>query len=450
MSSYFNSTSLYKNLTSKWKQGDEEDTWKIKAVEVAVKKLRKQPGEVDKLNEALTHKKSDTECVLLPRSQDGRIQVLHKKMLPQVMYCRVWRWPDLINQNELKSVPNCQYPPQQRDNTRVCINPYHYIRVEHQLYPSVVVPERMSDQQSLNGSNSPYQYDNDFRTQSLAVLDPSMNNGSSSPYAESYYSAHNNMSPCSYPGSVSSLGPNNNMDANSHSPPPRCSENNSIQMMDCDMQQNQVAITTNIAPAPEPWCQIIYYELCSKVGNAFLGREPKIIVDGFTNCSYSNRFSLGALSNIRRNGQIEATRRGIQKGILLEDNGSQVYVRNLSSGSIFFQSKTHNVENGLNNHTVIKLLPDQNHKIFDYNVFENILQDILNSNSDTTYDQVYSLHEHCVIRISFLKGWGSIYMRQDVTSTPCWIEIQLRRPSTLLDQSLQHLGTSNLGITSTS
>lgn len=53
----------------------------------------------------------------------------HRKGLPHVIYCRVWRWPDLQSHHELKAVDHCQFPfsAKQKD---VCINPYHYQRVE--------------------------------------------------------------------------------------------------------------------------------------------------------------------------------------------------------------------------------------------------------------------------------------------------------------------------------
>ena len=82
-------------------------------------------------------------------------QVSHRKGLPHVIYCRVWRWPDLQSHHELKVllpsylIPNpppapqaldvCEYPftAKQKD---VCINPYHYKRVESPVLPPVLVP----------------------------------------------------------------------------------------------------------------------------------------------------------------------------------------------------------------------------------------------------------------------------------------------------------------------
>ena len=57
-------------------------------------------------------------------------EVSHRKGLPHVIYCRLWRWPDLQNHHELKSIDSCQFAFNfKRDD--VCINPYHYIRVEN-------------------------------------------------------------------------------------------------------------------------------------------------------------------------------------------------------------------------------------------------------------------------------------------------------------------------------
>ena len=78
-----------------WKQGDEEEKWAEKAVDALVKKLKKTKGAIESLETALSNPGSPTKCVTIPRSLDGRLQVSHRKGLPHVIYCRVWRWPDL-------------------------------------------------------------------------------------------------------------------------------------------------------------------------------------------------------------------------------------------------------------------------------------------------------------------------------------------------------------------
>lgn len=112
-----------------WKQGDEEEKWAEKAVDVLVKKLKKKKGAMEELERALSCPGQPSNCVTIPRSLDGRLQVSHRKGLPHVIYCRVWRWPDLQSHHELKALECCEFPfgSKQKD---VCINPYHYKRVD--------------------------------------------------------------------------------------------------------------------------------------------------------------------------------------------------------------------------------------------------------------------------------------------------------------------------------
>jgi hypothetical protein len=58
-----------------WKQGDEEEKWAEKAVDLLVKKLKKQKGALDNLEKALSCPGAVTKCVTIPRSLDGRLQV---------------------------------------------------------------------------------------------------------------------------------------------------------------------------------------------------------------------------------------------------------------------------------------------------------------------------------------------------------------------------------------
>ena len=68
-----------------------------------------------------------------------QIQVSQKKGLPHVIYCRLWRFPDLQSHHELKPVEHCCFAFHLR-REEVCVNPYHYTKVDQPMLPPVMVP----------------------------------------------------------------------------------------------------------------------------------------------------------------------------------------------------------------------------------------------------------------------------------------------------------------------
>uniref|UniRef100_A0A672YPG4 Mothers against decapentaplegic homolog n=1 Tax=Sphaeramia orbicularis TaxID=375764 RepID=A0A672YPG4_9TELE len=321
-----------------WKQGDEEEKWAEKAVDSLVKKLKKKKGAMEELERALSCPGQPSKCVTIPRSLDGRLQVSHRKGLPHVIYCRVWRWPDLQSHHELKALECCEFPfgSKQKD---ICVNPYHYRRVE-----------------------TP-----DLR--------------------------------------------------------PVCYEE------------------------PEYWCSVAYYELNNRVGETFHASSRSVLVDGFTDPSNNkNRFCLGLLSNVNRNSTIEHTRRHIGKGLHLYYVGGEVYAECLSDSSIFVQSRNCNFQHGFHATTVCKIPSGCSLKIFNNQLFAQLLAQSVNHG----FEVVYELTKMCTIRMSFVKGWGAEYHRQDVTSTPCWIEVHLHGPLQWLDKVLTQMGSPHNPISSVS
>lgn len=461
----FNHPFVRRLLGANWKQGDEEDTWRDKAIDVLFRKLKKEPDDqYTKLRDALDSRCESTDCVTLTKSQDGRIQVCHRKMYPHLISCRVFRWPDLQQQAELKTVHACY--TSNRD--KVCINPYHYSRVDRNpsIFPPVVTPRNQMEISNASPMppGSPESY---FSTNSSFMPSTSLTHQSPPPnYQENQMDSMYYMSVQQQPFNISphvnyqQFSPlseskwyygTNGLTSHANSPPTFES-----QTPPPGYQQQQTHMDTTedniITDSTEHWCRITYAELTQKVGEPFKSSSSKIIVDGFTNPSVHNRrFSLGVLSNINRNSSIEETRRAIRKGICLENNNNQIYVLNMSESSIFFHSKNCNVENELDQHAVVKIEPQVRKKIFDQRIFDDLVDQAIRQKDDgLTFQGLFSLIEHCIIKMSFVKGWGSIYQRQDVTATPCWIEIHLLKPYALIDQYLREIKPPMLQITSTS
>ncbi|XP_013418844.1 mothers against decapentaplegic homolog 3 isoform X2 [Lingula anatina] len=402
-----------------WKKGDSadrEDKWSEKAVKSLVKKLKKTGG-LDELQKAITTQDQNTKCITIPRSLDGRLQVSHRKGLPHVIYARLWRWPDLQNHHELRAIDTCEYAFHlKRDE--VCVNPYHYSRVETPVLPPVLVPRQTGEipadfQPPIDDYSNTVPENIDFPA---GVSESSFQLPETPP-----------------PGYMSEEGDNN--------------ENS--QGMD-GVDQIPASPSMDLEPVtytePTHWCSISYYEMNTRVGETFHASQPSLTVDGFTDPSNSERFCLGLLSNVNRTQQVEMTRRHIGKGVRLYYIGGEVFAECLSESAVFVQSPNCNQRYGWHPATVCKIPPGCNLKIFNNQEFAALLAQSVNQG----FESVYQLTRMCTIRMSFVKGWGAEYRRQTVTSTPCWIEIHLNGPLQWLDKVLTQMGSPRLPCSSMS
>ncbi|XP_063695250.1 mothers against decapentaplegic homolog 3-like [Bolinopsis microptera] len=434
---------IVKRLLS-WKRGngDEEDKWAEKAVKSLVKKLKKTGG-LDELEKAITSQ-GPTLCVKIPRSLDGRLQVSHRKGLPHVIYCRLWRWPDLQSHHELRALDCCEFAFHlKRDE--VCVNPFHYQRIETPVLPPVLVPR-------------PHNLDHfaiksEFKSPGNNLLENQYSPGSQSDTNNNF-----SMSVESPPSYLSSPEPHSQ-------PPPTAQPPTADSITSSPQSVIHSPMTPDIRPPTSPaiphplthhnipaefqaiqfvepkfWCDISYYELNNRVGEAFHASESSLWIDGFTDPSNNRRFCLGQLTNINRTSPVEKCRKQIGKGIHLQYVQGEVHAVCLSDSSIFVQSQNCNQRNGWHPNTVCKIPTGCHLNIFNNTEFANLLSQSVGHG----FEAVYQLARMCTFRISFVKGWGAEYSRQDVTSTPCWIEVKLNGPLQWLDKVLSQMGAPNL------
>lgn len=452
MTSLISLSSPVKRLLG-WKRGEGEEKWSEKAVKSLVKKLKKSGG-LEELEKAVSSQSSSTKCITIPRSLDGRLQVSQRKGLPHVIYCRLWRWPDLQTHHELHALERCEYAFQlKRDE--VCINPYHYQRVETPVLPPILVPRQPEGgltgnvhPPSLPTNNNRPITNTATTIEDFPSLDDLASSIADSPDFIMSTTEVNSPSPASMVGSESG----GTFPLSETPPPGYMSEDGDTQEPADGMNIIRVSPSPPIDAQPvmycEPafWCSISYYELNTRVGETFHASQPSITVDGFTDPSNSERFCLGLLSNVNRNPVVEQTRRHIGKGVRLYYIGGEVFAECLSDSSIFVQSPNCNQRYGWHPATVCKIPPGCNLKIFNNQEFAALLSQSVSQG----FEAVYQLTRMCTIRMSFVKGWGAEYRRQTVTSTPCWIELHLNGPLQWLDRVLTQMGSPRLPCSSMS
>lgn len=200
---------------------------------------------------------------------------------------------------------------------------------------------------------------------------------------------------------------------------------------------------------PSNWCSIVYYEFNQRIGEVFNATSNNVSVDGYTSpiCnSYGRRFSLGMFSNANRIATVESCRRHIGKGVNIYNDNGDIYLENMSESAVFVQSRNANQENKCELNAVSKVFPGYTLKVFQSKLFAQLLRESV----DVGYDTVHELANMCLVNVSFVKGWGSHYYRQQVSACPCWIEVRLNGAFHWLDRVLKEMGSSTNPVTSVS
>lgn len=184
---------------------------------------------------------------------------------------------------------------------------------------------------------------------------------------------------------------------------------------------------------------------------------------------HQNRFCLGPLTNVNRTPASEKARLHIGRGIAIEGRpDGSVYLSCLGDYSVFVQSYYLDREAGrAPGDAVHKIHPHAPLlKVFDLRqCYHQMIQQVEQATITAQAQAVAvsgrghirsvplggginigppagigadDLRRLCILRLSFVKGWGPDYNRKTIKETPCWIEVQLNRALQLLDEVLRN------------
>ncbi|XP_037728290.1 mothers against decapentaplegic homolog 6-like [Drosophila subpulchrella] len=275
---------------------------------------------------------------------------------------RLFFWAGMRSGEELKRLPVC---PAAHDCIYTCCNPLHWFRILHQPESEAQPPPyQRSKMQRLRDADSEEDSQNDANSAALST-----------------WSAQSSSISCIFKTPLLESFTTDGKDHNS-----------------------------------KVWCQIAYWEMAHRVGEFFNARTKavNIYTDGIVG-SGGDSMCLRDLAPAGKQVQLEAvqtTRQKVGLGVTLSLENGDVWIYNRGNTPVFVDSPTL----AENMDRVCKVMPG-----YCLKAFETIRAQLL------SMEQQGHRHmgpvDYFSIKISFAKGWGPAYKRQDIMGCPCWLEV---------------------------
>lgn len=302
-----------------------------------------------------------------------------------VTTCQLFFWSDLRDAGELRRLPIC---PSARDYVYTCCNPLHWYRIVHLIDSESAPP--------------PYQ-----RSKMLRLRDTDSEGNTQNIER-------------SLGGRDAWSGGNNSHHNHIHNPSTNHSQSISSIIKQAESQlyvPSLESFTTDgkdRSACSKVWCQIAYWELAQRVGEFFQAKKSavNIYADGPLDSS-GESMCLRDLGGKRPpTDAVQNTRLKVGLGVTLSLECGDVWIYNRSNVPIFVDSPT--LAERLDR--VCKVMPG-----YCLMAFETHRAQWL-ACKQSQHSQLGPI-DRFSMKISFAKGWGNTYRRQDVMGCPCWLEV---------------------------